>query len=172
MTIQDILYEGLPLSASRSCRTLGVSRNGYRKWLKRTPSAASENCDNMHLTDLIQKIALDFPGYGYRRMTAELQNRGYAVNEKRILRLMRQDNLLCLKKKFKPITTDSSHGLPVYPNLLKSIRITARNQVWASDITYILLLHENIYLAVILDPTSRTSPFRHSIFRILCRATL
>jgi putative transposase len=155
MTIQDILSEGLPLSASRSCRTLGVSRNGYRKWLKRTPSAAPENCENMHLKDLIQKIALDFPGYGYRRMTAELQNRGYAVNEKRILRLMRKDNLLCLKKKFKPVTTDSSHGLPVYPNLLKSVRIIARNQVWASDITYIQLLHENIYLAVILDLFSR-----------------
>jgi len=68
---------------------------------------------------------------------------------------MRQDNLLCLKKKFKPITTDSSHGLPVYPNILKNTKITGLNQVWASDITYVQLLHENIYLAVILDLSSR-----------------
>jgi transposase InsO family protein len=68
---------------------------------------------------------------------------------------MRQDNLLCLKKKFKPVTTDSSHGLPVYPNLLKSTKITGLNQVWAADITYVQLLHENIYLAVILDLSSR-----------------
>ena len=68
---------------------------------------------------------------------------------------MRQDNLLCLKKKFKPVTTDSSHGLPVYPNLLKNTKITGLNQVWASDITYVQLMHENIYLAVILDLSSR-----------------
>jgi putative transposase len=71
------------------------------------------------LKNQFQEIALEFPSYGYRRITAELQNRGYAVNRKRVLRLMRQDNLLCMKKKFKPVTTDSSHGLPVYPNLLK-----------------------------------------------------
>jgi transposase InsO family protein len=68
---------------------------------------------------------------------------------------MRQDNLLCLKKKFKPVTTDSSHGLPVYPNLLKSTKITGLNQAWASDITYVQLQHEHIYLAVILDLYSR-----------------
>jgi transposase InsO family protein len=109
----------------------------------------------MVLRDQIQDIALEFPRYGYRRITAELQYRGYAVNHKRVLRLMRQDNLLCLKRKFKPVTTDSSHGLPVYPNLLKSTKINGLNQVWASDITYVQLLHEHIYLAVILDLSSR-----------------
>ncbi|VVB63392.1 Integrase core domain protein [uncultured archaeon] len=68
---------------------------------------------------------------------------------------MRQDNLLCLKKRFKPLTTDSNHGLPIYPNLLKNTKITGLNQVWASDITYIQLQHEHIYLAVILDLFSR-----------------
>jgi transposase InsO family protein len=68
---------------------------------------------------------------------------------------MREDNLLCLKRKFKPVTTDSSHGLPIYPNLLKSTTITGLNQVWAADITYVQLMHENIYLAVILDLSSR-----------------
>jgi len=116
---------------------------------------APENSEYMDLKNQIQKIALEFPGYGYRRITAELQNRGYAVNHKRVLRLMRQDNLLCFKKKFKPMTTDSAHGLPVYPNLLKSTKITGLNQVWASDITYVQLQHEHIYLAVILDLYSR-----------------
>jgi putative transposase len=68
---------------------------------------------------------------------------------------MREDNLLCLKKKFKPVTTDSGHGLPVYPNLLKNTRITRLNQAWASDITYIELLHKHIYLAVIIDLFSK-----------------
>jgi len=103
----------------------------------------------MDLKDQIQEIALEFPRCGYRRVTAELRNRGYKVNSKRVLRFMREDNLLCLKKKFKPVTTDSSHGLPAYPNLLKNTKITRLNQAWASDITYIQLLHEHIYLAVI-----------------------
>jgi transposase InsO family protein len=68
---------------------------------------------------------------------------------------MREDNLLCLKKKFKPVTTHSSHGLAVYPSLLKNTQIFAPNQVWASDITYVLLLHEHIYPAVIIDLYSR-----------------
>jgi putative transposase len=152
MIIQETLSDGLQLSISQSCQALEVSRSGYYKWRTQPEMVPSANMD---LKNQIQEIALEFPGYGYRRMTAELQNRSYAVNHKRVLGLMRQDNLLCLKKKFKPVTTDSSHGLPVYPNLLKSTKITGRNQVWASDITYVQLLHEHIYLAVILDLYSR-----------------
>lgn len=132
-----------------------MSRSSYYKWLNQLKTNPSANSESMDLKSQIQGIALEFPGYGYRRITAELQNRGYAVNHKRVLRLMRQSNLLCLKKKFKPVTTDSSHGLPVYPNLLKSIRITGLNQVWVLDITYVRLQHEHIYLAVILDLYSR-----------------
>jgi len=155
MTIQEGLSDGIQLSLSRSCQALEVSRSGYYKWLKQPETVPSTNSEYMDLKDQIQDIALEFPGYGYRRVTAELQDRGYAVNHKHVLRLMRQDNLLCLKKKFKPVTTDSSHGLPVYPNLLKNTKINGLNQVWASDITYVQLLHENIYLAVILDLSSR-----------------
>jgi putative transposase len=155
MIVQDALSSRLQLSISRSCQALDVSRGGYCKWRKEQEAVASENSENVALRDEIQEIALEFPGYGYRRITLELQNRGYAVNHKRVLRLMRQDNLLCLKKKFKPVTTDSSHGLPVYPNLLRNANITGLNQVWASDITYIQLRHEHIYLAVILDLHSR-----------------
>ncbi len=152
MIIQDALSSDLQLSISQSCRSLEVSRSGYSYWLNRPESVPYEDID---LRNQIQEIALEFPGYGYRRITAELQNRGYRINHKRVLRLMREDNLLCLKKKFKPVTTDSSHGLPVYPNLLKSTTITGLNQVWAADITYVQLMHENIYLAVILDLSSR-----------------
>jgi len=155
MTIQDALSGGLQLPISPSCQVLEVSRSGYYKWRKQPGIAPFVNSEYVALKDQIQEIALEFPGSGYRRITAELQHRGYAVNHKRVLRLMRQDNLLCLKKKFKPVTTDSSHGLPVYPNLLKSTKITGPNQVWASDITYVQLLHEHIYLAVILDLYSR-----------------
>lgn len=152
MTIHDVLSDGLVLSISQSCQALEVSRSGYYKWQIHPEMVPSVNMD---LRNQIQEIALEFTGYGYRRMTAELQNRGFEVNRKRVLRLMRQDNLLCKKKRFKPITTDSSHGLPVYPNLLKNAEITGLNQVWASDITYVQLSHENIYLAVILDLYSR-----------------
>ena len=155
MIIQETLSGGLQLSITQSCHALEVSRSGYFKWRNQPGAILFENSENAGLIDQIQEIALEFPGYGYRRITVELQNRGYAVNHKHVLRLMRQDNLLCLKKKFKPVTTDSNHGLPVYPNLLKNNKITGLNQVWASDITYVQLLHENIYLAVILDLSSR-----------------
>jgi transposase InsO family protein len=153
MIVQETLLGGLQFSIPQSCWALGVSRSGYCKWLKRREGDPSD--DNMALRIQIQEIALEFPCYGYRRITAELQYRGYAVNHKRVLRFMRQGNLLCLKRRFKPVTTDSSHGLPVYPNLLKSMKITGLNQVWASDITYVQLLHEHVYLAVILDLSSR-----------------
>mgnify|MGYP000976296283 CR=1 FL=1 len=152
MMILENLSDNLSLPISRSCQALEVSRSGYYQWRSQKEIISS---NDMNLKNQIQRLALEFPGYGYRRITAELQNCGYEVNRKRVLRLMRQDNLLCLKKKFKPVTTDSDHGLPVYPNLLKSTKITGLNQVWASDITYIQLLHEHIYLAVILDLYSR-----------------
>jgi transposase InsO family protein len=155
MIIRETLSDGLQLSITQSCHALEVSRSEFFKWRKQPGAIPFANSENNDLRDQIQEIALEFPGYGYRRITVELQNRGYAVNHKRVLRLMRQDNLLCLKKKFKPVTTDSNHGLPVYPNLLKNTKITGLNQVWASDITYVQLMHENIYLAVILDLSSR-----------------
>lgn len=152
MMIRESCSDGLQPSITKSCQALEVSRSGYYKWMNQSSPVPSAEID---LRDQIQEIALEFPRYGYRRVTAELKNRGYVVNSKRVLRLMREDNLLCLKKKFKPVTTDSSHGLPVYPNLLKNTKITRLNQVWASDITYIQLLHEHIYLAVIIDLFSR-----------------
>ena len=155
MIIQENLSDGSHLSIAKSCQALEVSRCGYYKWTCHQHSVPFSKNDEIDLRNEIQDIVLEFPGYGYRRVTAELRNRGYAVNRKRVLRLMREDNLLCLKKKFKPVTTDSSHRLPVYPNLLKGVQISGPNQVWASDITYVQLMHEHIYLAVIIDLYSR-----------------
>ena len=109
----------------------------------------------MDLRDAIQRIALEFPSYGWPRMTAELRRRGWAVNHKRVYRLMRQDNLLCLRRRKFVVTTDSGHGLPVYPNLARTLTLTGLDQLWVADITYIRLELEFVYLAVILDAFSR-----------------
>jgi putative transposase len=105
--------------------------------------------------DRIQHIALEMPSRGYRRMTAALQWEGLRVTHKRVLQLMRGDNLLCLwNRSFVP-TTDSTHGLPVYPNLAPTVTLTGLNQLWIADITYVRLRAEFIYLAVVLDAYSR-----------------
>ena len=107
------------------------------------------------MRSLIQQVALAWPAYGYRRITAELKRRGRGVNRKHVLRLMREDNLLCLRKRRFVHTTNSDHRLPVYPNLVPALTVTGCDQLWVADITYIRLLREFIYLAVILDAFSR-----------------
>jgi transposase InsO family protein len=101
-------------------------------------------------------VALARRYYGYRRIGAELRREGWQVNKKRVLRLMREDNLLCLRKQaFVPPTTDSRHGFRVYPNLARHLEPTAINQLWVADITYVRLAEEFAYLAVLLDAFSR-----------------
>ena len=109
----------------------------------------------MKLRDAIQKVALEKPTYGYRRITAELHRGGLIVNHKRVLRITEEDNLLCLRHRSFVTTTDSNHNLPVYPNLARDLELTCINQLWVADITYIRLLCEFVYLAVILDAFSR-----------------
>jgi len=109
----------------------------------------------MELRDEIQKIALQMTAYGYRRVTAELHRRGRVVNHKRVHRIMREDNLLCLRQRSFVRTTNSDHPLPIFPNLAKEMKLSGINQLWVSDITYIRLLREFVYLAVILDAFSR-----------------
>lgn len=133
------------------CQMTGISRAGYYRWGVRRPSFPVE----MELRDALQQIALEFPAYGYRRITFELNRRGFAVNHKRVLRLMRADNLLCLRHKSFVVTTDSRHSLPVYPNLARDMTPNGVNQLWVADITYIRLRTEFIYLAVVLDAFSR-----------------
>jgi transposase InsO family protein len=105
--------------------------------------------------DAIQKIALEWPAYGRPRITAELREQGWEVNPKRVYRLMREDNLLCVRKRKFVVTTDSNHTRKVYPNLARDMVLIAVNQLWRADITYIRLRNEFVFLAVILDAYSR-----------------
>ena len=108
------------------------------------------------IKSVIHDIVLEFPKYGYRRITAELHRRSYTVNHKKVLRIMHIENLLCRpKKKFRVTTTDSNHDYPVYPNLAKGLIVIRINQLWVADITYIHLGNECVYLAVIIDVFSR-----------------
>jgi putative transposase len=95
------------------------------------------------------------PGYGYRRMRMELWRRGVVVNHKRVLRLLREDNLLCLRRKSFFSTTQSRHGYAIYPNLVPQLTINGVNQLWVADITYVRLEEEFVFLAVLLDAYSR-----------------
>jgi transposase InsO family protein len=107
------------------------------------------------LRDRIEEIALRFPRYGYRRMTVQLQREGWQVNHKRVLRLMRESDLLVKSRRKWLSTTDSKHGFRVYPNLYREVTLSRINQVWVADLTYVRLLWEFVYLAVILDAFSR-----------------
>jgi putative transposase len=136
---------------SALCQMTGLSRAGFYR--SGTPRQASPV--EMEVRDEMQKIAVESPAYGYRRITAELRHRGFAVNRKRVLRMMREDNLLCVRRRAFVATTDSRHNLPVYPNLAGQMEPTAMNQLWVADITYIRLRTEFVYLAVVLDAFSR-----------------
>ena len=140
------------LSIQRMCRLAGVSRAGYyRHWQASAPRQAETG-----LRDAIQHLALANRHYGHRRISALLRRQGWPANKKRVLRLMREDNLLCLRKAgFRPPTTDSRHRFPIYPNLARLLRPTAPNQLWVADITYVRLAEAFVYLAVILDACSR-----------------
>jgi transposase InsO family protein len=129
----------------------GLSRAGFYRWC--VPRAAMPV--EMELRDQMQRVALESPAYGYRRITRELQKRGFDVIHKRVLRMMREDNLLCVRQRAFVVTTDSRHNLPIYPNLAHDMQLTAINQLWVADITYIRLRTEFVYLAVVLDAFSR-----------------
>ena len=107
------------------------------------------------LVDRIETICLEFPRYGYRRVTKQLQREGWVVNHKKVLRLMRENDLLCRVRHKWVKTTDSHHRFPRYPNLIKRVTISQLNQVWSADITYIRIRTGFVYLAAILDAFSR-----------------
>ena len=138
---------GERLSIKEACRAAQVNRAGfYRHFDEQAPRQAETE-----LRDRIQRVALENRFYGYRRVAAELRRQGVIVNHKRVLRVMREDNLLSLRKRRFVVTTDSRHYRPIYPNLVAGREITAPNQVWVADITYTHLDEEFIFLAVILD---------------------
>ena len=109
----------------------------------------------MDRRDAIQRIALEWPSYGRPRVTRELRRRGWTVNPKRVCRLLRKDNLLCVRRRRFVVTTDSNHTRKIYPNLAPNLILTATDQLWRADITYIRLRDEFVFLAVILDAYPR-----------------
>lgn len=139
------------LTIARMVELGGLSRAGFY----RCGTKSSEPDEDLDLRDDIQRIALEFPCYGWRRMKVELTRVGWTVNHKRVRRIMREDNLLCLRKRKFVVTTDSNHGRRVYPNLARALTLTGINQLWVADITYVRLETEFVYLAVILDAFSR-----------------
>ena len=136
----------------RYCRLAGISRAGYyRHW-----RASAPRREETAPRDAIQRLSLADRHGGYRRITARLRQEGWEVNHKRVQRLRREDNLLCLRKPtFRPATTDSGHRFRVWPNLARRLVPTAVNQLWVADITYVRLHEAFIYLAVVLDAFSR-----------------
>ena len=141
-----------PIPLERLCQLALVSRAGFYRWKDAQPATDAD----LDLRDEIQRIALEFPYYGWPRITAELEKRGWQANHKRVYRIMREDNLLCLRRrKFAVATTNSNHSRPIYQNLARGMALTGINQLWVADITYIRLELEFVYLAVILDVFSR-----------------
>lgn len=143
---------GVRLSVERMCALAGVSRAAYyRAWAGSDPQR-----EETALRDVIQRLALANRHYGYRRIGALLRREGWCVNHKRVVRIMREDNLLCLKKPlFTPPTTDTRHSWRLWPNLARHLKPMTTNQLWVADITYVRLAEAFIYLAVVLDAFSR-----------------
>jgi transposase InsO family protein len=140
------------LSVDRMCMLTEVSRAGFYRWLQKKAPAAEE----IAVRAAIQEIAVEHHRhYGYRRITAALRHRGMLVNRKRVLRMMQEDNLLAVRRRKFAVTTDSRHPLEVYLNLAKRMELTATNQLWVADLTYIRLAQEFVYMAVVLDAFSR-----------------
>jgi putative transposase len=146
------LFPDLPLA--RACQLLGLNRGSYYR-VREEPALP---VDALALRQAIEQVVLEFPAYGYRRVTKALQRDGWSVNHKRVLRLMREESLLCQLQRRWVRTTDSEHGLTVYPNLLQQAgwrSLTGINQAWVADLTYIRLPEGFCYLAAILDAYSR-----------------
>jgi transposase InsO family protein len=133
------------------CELTGVSRAGfYREWEQRAPSEAA-----IALRDAVQRTALAHRGYGYRRITPLVRRAGFEVGAQKVRAILRSDNLLAVRRRKFVVTTDSTHRFQVYPNLAESLEVTAMNQLWVADITYLRLRREFVFLAVVLDAFSR-----------------
>ncbi len=151
--IADAVTTHPALSVRHLCTLLGANRAWYyaQPAHRTTPDNAEATC----LRDAIERLVLTFPGYGYRRVTRQLQRDGWNVNHKRVLRVMHEESLLChLRRRYVP-TTDSAHGRKAYPNLYRAVMLDAPDQAWVADITYVRLPTAFVYLATVLDAYSR-----------------
>jgi putative transposase len=152
-----VITEAVVAAPSLSVRQLCALLDVNRAWYYARPAAASgeDEEEAVRLRDVIERIVLAFPGYGYRRVAHALAREGWSVNHKRVLRVMGEESLLChLKRRFVP-TTDSGHDWRTYPNLVKGAAFGAPDRAWVADITSIRLPTGFIYLAAILDAYSR-----------------
>jgi putative transposase len=140
------------LTVARMVKLGRISRSSFYRLEEDRP--AREDGD-MELRDAIHRIALEWPSYGRPRITVQLRRQGWTVNHKRVRRLLREDNLLCLRKRKFVVTIDSNHDRKIYPNLAGRMTVTGLDQLWVADITYVRLAEEFIFLAVILDAYSR-----------------
>jgi putative transposase len=146
------MIAGRGLTVERMTELGRISRASFYRFEEQSRTGHDADMD---LRDAIQRIALAWPSYGRPRITAELRRRGWTVNPKRVYRILREDNLLCIRKRKFVVTTDSNHGHKVYPNLARTMVLTGVDQLWVADITYIRLREEFVFLAVILDALSR-----------------
>jgi putative transposase len=131
-----------------ACDVLGCARSSYYH-------RATEQSDEMSLKGAIKTVAAEWPTYGYRRVTAQLRRQDWLVNRKRVQRLMQLMGLQAKIKRRKRRTTNSEHDFPRYPNRVQDLEIVRPDQVWVSDITYVRLLYDFVYLAVIMDVFTR-----------------
>ena len=137
------------LSIERMCQATGVSRAGfYRGWEQEAPDQAA-----MALRDAIQRVSLDHPRYGAAKVAEVVRRAGWVVSVTRVQRVRRQDNLLAVRRRKFIVTTDSDHDFLIYPNLARNMVLTAVNQLWVADITYVRLGSEFVYFAVVLMPS-------------------
>lgn len=151
--IEEAKEEHPRMPLSDLCELLGVSRS----WYYEKPSPDEKAGEDVELRDAIERIVLEFPGYGYRRVTQTLKRQGWTINHKKVLRMMRKESLLCqLERRFRPTTDSSSHSLRTYPNLIKdAAAVDAPDRAWSADITYVRLPTSFCYLASIIDEYSR-----------------
>src|SRR3954454_17164381 len=140
------------VSVERMCALAQVSRAGFYRWLQGKQPGVEETV----VRAAIQEVAVEHHRrYGHRRITAALRYRDMVVNRKRVLRMMQEDNLLAIRTRKFVRTTDSEHQFETFLNLAKRMDLTAINQLWVADLTYIRLQQEFVYMAVVLDAFSR-----------------
>ncbi len=151
--VQEEVNAGSGLTVKRMLKLAHVSGASFYRFNENAESGPDPDMD---LRDAIQRIALEWPSYGRRRIRAELRRQGWTVNSKRVHRLMYEDNLLCVGKRKFVVTTDSNHGRRVYPNLARTMVLTGMDQLWRADITYLRLREEFVFVAV--DPGCLLAP--------------
>ena len=141
------------LPVQRLCTLTHIPRSSYYR-MQCVPKTTSDP-EGERLRQELHAVCAEYRSYGYRRATHELRRRGFAVGRKRVRALMNKENLRCRRKKRWMQTTDSKHHYRIYPNLAQELVVERPNQLWVADITYVRLVYEFVYLAVILDAFSR-----------------